>query len=150
VSNLAKRVLVAAVAIPLVLGIVWYGGLLLALVVSVAAVLGTSELFTLAAKSGIRPLRRTGMVLAGLAPLATWLIAAEPVGAPTSESVAAALGAIPAWLLSAMAARRAHHADRGARPGAVETHARRTSHSSVAAVTLFGPIYCGRCPRPSS
>ena len=42
-SNLAKRVLVAAVAIPLALGIVWYGGLALAFLVMIAAGPGRSR-----------------------------------------------------------------------------------------------------------
>src|SRR5206468_7279806 len=52
VTNHLQRVLFAAVAIPLALGIVWYGGLLLALLVAVAGVLGTRELFALAEKAG--------------------------------------------------------------------------------------------------
>ena len=63
-SNLLTRILVAVVAIPLALGIVWYGGLPLAALVIVAAVLATRELFDLAEKTGVRPLRGLGMVLA--------------------------------------------------------------------------------------
>ena len=74
-SNLLTRILVAVVAIPLALGIVWYGGLPLALLVIVAAVLATRELFDLAEKTGVRPLRGLGMVLAALAPFTTWLLA---------------------------------------------------------------------------
>ena len=56
-SNLLTRILVAAVAIPVALAIVWFGGLPLAILVIVAAVLATRELFDLAEKTGVRPLR---------------------------------------------------------------------------------------------
>jgi hypothetical protein len=42
--NLAQRIGFAAVAIPLALGVVWYGGWLLVALVLVVAVLGTREL----------------------------------------------------------------------------------------------------------
>jgi phosphatidate cytidylyltransferase len=68
-SNLVKRVVFAAVAIPLALLVVWYGGWPLALLVSVVGVLGTRELFALAVAGGNLPLRTTGLVLAGAVPL---------------------------------------------------------------------------------
>lgn len=144
-SNLAKRVLVAAVAIPLALGIVWYGGLALALLVVIAAVLGTRELFGLAEMTGVRPLRRTGMALAALAPLVTWLIAVEPVGDPSPGGIASVLGGIPAWLLTQWPLAAA------LTPIVVLClvlwrRAPTDKPLSVAAVTLFGPIYCGALP----
>jgi len=151
VSNLAQRVLVAAVAIPLALGIVWYGGLTLALLVSVAAILGTREVFDLAERTGVRPLRGLGMTLAGLAPLATWLIAAEP-SQPGSLSLnvfdrfaTGVVGGIPAWLFNQWPLAAA------ILPLLVLTGVlwKRTAADrplSVAAVTLFGPIYCGALP----
>jgi phosphatidate cytidylyltransferase len=68
-SNLVKRVVFAAVAIPLALLVVWYGGWPLALLVSAVGVLGTRELFALAVAGGNLPLRTTGLVLAGAVPL---------------------------------------------------------------------------------
>ena len=47
-SNQLQRILVAAVAIPLGLGVVWAGGLVLVALVTLIAVLGTRELFQLA------------------------------------------------------------------------------------------------------
>ena len=44
-SELARRVGFAAVAIPVVLLVVWYGGLPLAALVAITAALGTAELF---------------------------------------------------------------------------------------------------------
>ena len=76
-SNLLTRIAVALVGIPVALGLVWYGGLPLALLVMLAAVLGTRELFALAEPSGVRPLRGLGMTLAALAPFTTWLLAGD-------------------------------------------------------------------------
>ncbi len=63
-SNLVRRVGFAVVAIPLALGIVWYGGLPLAFLLALAAALGTRELFDLAAQQGIHPPRALGFVTA--------------------------------------------------------------------------------------
>jgi phosphatidate cytidylyltransferase len=151
VSNLLTRVLVAVVAIPLALVIVWVGGLPLAILVMVAAVLATRELFGLAEKTGVHPLRGLGMVLAALAPFATWLLSGartvdvlvQPAAADSAG--ARALADIPLWLfvqwplagalipvvvLTAVLWRRA--------PG--------EQPLSAAAVTLFAPLYCGVLP----
>src|SRR5918999_1074093 len=53
IVRVARRVGFAAVAIPLVLLVVWYGGLPLAALVATAAALGTGELFGLAERGGI-------------------------------------------------------------------------------------------------
>ncbi len=151
-SNLAKRVLVAAVAIPLALGIVWYGGLALAILVAVAAVLGTRELFGLAEKTGVRPLRGLGMALAGLTPVATWLLAAVPtdfaVGLAGSRPLAGALDVLshfPVWLLSQWPLAAALI------PilvllGVLWKRSAAERPLAAAAVTMFGPIYCGVLP----
>ena len=47
-----KRLAFAAVAIPIVLGIVWYGGLPLVALLSVTGVLAIRELFTFAELAG--------------------------------------------------------------------------------------------------
>lgn len=150
-SNLAQRVLVAVVAIPLALGIVWYGGLALAILVAIAAVLGTRELFALAEKTGIRPLRMTGMTLAGLAPLVTWLLAVQPSlpgplsANPLDRVVIAVLGWIPGWLFSQwpLAATLLPILVLG---GVLWKRTPAERPLSVAAVTLFAPIYCGALP----
>jgi phosphatidate cytidylyltransferase len=137
VSNLLTRFLVAAIAIPLALGIVWYGGLPLAGLVILAAVLGTRELFDLAEQTGVRPLRGFGMALAALAPFTTWLLAGErpmldlgflPLFLFVQWPLAGAL--IPILVLATVLARRAPTA----RP------------LSAAAITLLGPLYCGVLP----
>lgn len=136
-SNLLTRIAVALVAIPVALGLVWYGGLPLALLVMLAAVLGTRELFALAELTGVRPLRGLGMTLAALAPFTTWLLAGErpmldfgffPLFLFVQWPLAGAL--IPVVVLAWILARRAP----GERP------------LSVAAVTLMGPLYCGVLP----
>lgn len=69
-ANLIRRVGFAVVAIPLALGVVWYGGGALALLLAVAGALGARELFDLAGRQGIRPIRPLGLVsAAALAPL---------------------------------------------------------------------------------
>jgi phosphatidate cytidylyltransferase len=69
-ANLARRVGFAVAAIPVALGVVWYGGGPLALLLAVAGALGARELFDLAARVGIRPIRPLGLVsAAALAPL---------------------------------------------------------------------------------
>jgi phosphatidate cytidylyltransferase len=60
----------AVVAIPLALGVVWYGGGLLALLLAAAGALSARELFDLAGRQGIRPIRPLGLVsAAALAPV---------------------------------------------------------------------------------
>jgi phosphatidate cytidylyltransferase len=107
-ANLVRRVGFAVVAIPLALAVVWYGGLPLALLLAVAGVLGTRELFDLAARLGIRPIRPIGLVsAAALAPLVyaalvapdfrAWIEAAWPYVA------ALWLIAVLTWVLAARA-----------------------------------------------
>jgi len=77
-ANLVRRVGFAAVAIPLVLGIVWYGGPPLALLLAVAGALATGELFDLAERGQVRPARVLGMVSAlAVAPLTYATIASD-------------------------------------------------------------------------
>lgn len=77
-ANLVRRVGFALVAIPLALLLVWYGGLPLALLLALAASLGTRELFDLAARGAVRPLRSLGLVSAGLLPLIVYAVMAAP------------------------------------------------------------------------
>lgn len=152
-SNNVSRVAVAAVAIPLALGIVWYGGFALALLVMVVAALGTRELFDLAQQNGIRPLRGLGLTLAVLAPFVTWLLASEPAtafamdifGLPVLSGALVLLGGIPAWLLAQWPLAAA------ITPilvlsGVLWKRSPADRPLAVAAVTLFGPIYCGALP----
>ncbi len=81
-ANLVRRIGFAVIAIPLALGVIWYGGLPLAFVVALAAALGTKELFGLAARHGIMPARLFGYVTAAaLPPLAYATLVATDVRA---------------------------------------------------------------------
>ncbi|MGH7560052.1 MAG: phosphatidate cytidylyltransferase [Gemmatimonadales bacterium] len=147
-SNDVKRVVVAAVAIPVALGLVWLGGLAAALAVAALAALGTRELCGLAEQSGVRPLRGLAVLLAILAPLATWALAGPSSGELARSSgfpggdlllnaplwlfaqwpLAAAL--VPPLVLAATLAVRPP----GDRP------------LEAAAITTFAPFYCGVLP----
>jgi phosphatidate cytidylyltransferase len=77
-ANLVRRVGFAVIAIPVAFAVVWYGGLPLVLLLAVASVLGTRELFDLAARQGIIPIRPLGLLsAAALAPL-SYATLAEP------------------------------------------------------------------------
>lgn len=77
-SNLVRRVGFAVIAIPLALGVVWYGGLPLALLLAVAGALGTRELFDLAARQGTRPVRPLGLASAAAIPLLVYATLVAP------------------------------------------------------------------------
>jgi phosphatidate cytidylyltransferase len=85
-ANLVRRVAFALVAIPLALLLVWYGGVPLALLLALTAILGTRELFDLAARGNVRPLRILGIVSAGLLPLIVFTSMTSPdVGSWVAE-----------------------------------------------------------------
>jgi len=107
-GNLVRRVGFAVVAIPLALGIIWYGGLPLAFLLALAAALGTKELFGLAVRQGIRPARVFGLVTAAaLAPLVYATIVAPDVRALVAPGwpylVALWLVGLLSWALVARA-----------------------------------------------
>jgi phosphatidate cytidylyltransferase len=70
VSELARRVLFSVVAIPVVLGALWYGDWALAAFLAIAAALGAHEYYGLARTAGLEPMSTLGATLAGLVPLA--------------------------------------------------------------------------------
>lgn len=69
-SNLAARVLFAVVAVPLVVGLAYLGGLPLALLLAAVAGLAAWEYYSIAAAAGERPMAITGTVIAAAIPLA--------------------------------------------------------------------------------
>jgi phosphatidate cytidylyltransferase len=86
-ANLVRRIGFAVIAIPLALGVIWYGGLPLTLLVALVAALGTRELFGLAARGGIRPVRVLGYVTAAaLPPLAYATLVAGDVRAQVAPA----------------------------------------------------------------
>jgi phosphatidate cytidylyltransferase len=103
-ANLVRRVGFAAVAIPLALLLVWYGGLPLVLLLVAAATLATRELFDLAERQQIRPARVLGLVsAAAISPIAYAAIASPEaravVDAAWPYAAAIWLIAILTWAL---------------------------------------------------
>lgn len=72
-NNLAQRIIVAAIAIPVVGGVIWVGGWPLAAVLAILGVLGTREIYDFARRQAIEPLDELGWVAAaGIPILAYW------------------------------------------------------------------------------
>jgi len=67
-SNMVRRVSFAVVAIPLLVGIVWFGEWPLAVLLMLASVLGARELFDLAERHAVVPLRYLGLALSAAVP----------------------------------------------------------------------------------
>ena len=131
-SNLLKRVTFAAVAIPVALGVVWNGGLPLAFLLAVAGVLGTRELFDLAARQGIHAARGIGIFTAALfAPVAYATIAApDDVGRAVLDGWMY-VGAL--WLLLTLS-------------WAVFRRGPQDKPLAAVAVTLIAPLYAAGLP----
>lgn len=72
-SNLTKRIAFAVVAIPVALGVVYWGGWALVFVAAAAAVLGARELLGFAVRQGVEPLMRTGLLSAAALPVLVFL-----------------------------------------------------------------------------
>lgn len=130
-SNLVQRVGFAAVAIPLALGVVWLGGLPLALLVAVVAVLGTRELFDFARHQGVEAAAIPGLLSAAAVPIVVWLrFESALLAAWLAEAwpylVALWILLVLTWVLASRSA--------GERP------------LTAAAVTLLGPAYCAVLP----
>jgi phosphatidate cytidylyltransferase len=129
-GNLVRRVGFAVVAIPLALTLIWYGGLPLALVLGAAGALGARELYDLAARGSVRPIRPFGLASAAVLPPLVYGASAAPDWRPWAQ-VWPYLGAIWVILLLSwvLAARRP--ADRPL---------------SAAAITLLAVVYTGALP----
>jgi phosphatidate cytidylyltransferase len=147
VSNNLARVLVAAVAIPLVILLIWLGGLVTALVVALLAGLGARELFGLSRANGVKPLAGLGIALTVFAPLATWALLGPTSGDLTRSAGLgdASLPGLPLWLFAQWPLVVALV------PPLVLTATllRRTAEErplEAAAVTTFAPFYCGILP----
>lgn len=72
-SELARRVAVAAVGIPLVVGAVYAGGIVLAALLALAAAGAAWEVFRMAARLQLRPFILPGALLAGAYPVVAYL-----------------------------------------------------------------------------
>jgi phosphatidate cytidylyltransferase len=121
-GSLGRRLLVAAVGIPLAAGAVYAGELILAIALGALAGIGAWELFRLARAAGTSALDLLGVPLAALVPLAVHEVRLGWIGAPL-----AAAGAVFVALTAAVLWSR----DTTQRP--IES----------VAVTTFGVLYCG-------
>ena len=130
-SELARRIGFAAVAIPLVLLVVWYGGLPLAALVAIAAALGTAELFDLAERGGVRPARALGIATAATLPLVTWVALDRPLMGELFADAGLSLGAL--WVLLLLT-------------WALVARAPSERPLSAAGITLLGIAYAGALP----
>ena len=77
-NNLVQRIIVAAIAIPAVVGVIWLGGWVLAGTLAILGVLGAREIYDFGRRQGIEPLDRTGwLAAAGIPLLAYWAKGSE-------------------------------------------------------------------------
>jgi len=122
-QNLVQRIAVSAVAIPLVIGVIWLGGWWLAATLALLGVLGAREIYDFGRRQGIEALERTGWLAAAAIPLlAYWAKGSETRWAEP----ALYLGAI--WLMLALAIAMARRGPT------------RRPLTSVS-ITLFGCLY---------
>jgi phosphatidate cytidylyltransferase len=122
-KNLVQRIIVAAIAIPLVFGIIWLGGWVLAATLAILGVLGAREVYDFGRRQGIEPLDRTGwLAAAGIPLLAYWAKGSELHWAEP------ALYAGALWLMLAMVIAMARRGPTG-RP------------LTSVSVTVFGSLY---------
>jgi phosphatidate cytidylyltransferase len=130
-GNLIRRVLFAVIAIPLALALVWYGGVPLAIVLAIAAVLGARELFDLAARQGVQPLRPLGLATAAaLAPI----VYGAMISAEIRQWIAGAWPYVAAlWLIVLLT-------------WVLAARAPTDRPLSVAGVTLLAVAYAGALP----
>jgi phosphatidate cytidylyltransferase len=130
-GNLVRRVGFAAVAIPLALLLVWYGGLPLTLLLAAVAALGARELFDLAERGQVRPVRGLGVASAALVAPIVYATLVVP------EIRAAAAGAWPyagaLWLV-------------GTLTWTLAARAPTERPLEAAAVTVLGVLYTAGLP----
>ncbi len=136
-SNHLQRVLFAVVAIPIAIGVVYWGGLPLALLVAVIAALGAHELVSIARRQQIEPLWRHALIFSALIPLGVWVSYGGALltwggldWAAALPSTWFALAGTVIWVLTATLIRR--------RPS--------ERPLGAASVTLLAPLYCAVLP----
>lgn len=128
-SNLARRVSVAAIAIPATIGLIYLGRWTLVAALAVLGALGALELYRLAARRHVRALLVPGCVGAALMPVAAWLVLPRGYGLEPRWLAFA----VAAWLLGVLAwAVAARRPDEGPAAGV--------------GVTVLGALYAGGLP----
>ncbi len=126
--NLAQRIAFAVVAIPTVVGLLWWGGWLLAAMLAVLGVLGAREVYDLARRKRIEPLDGIGLAAAAAIPLAAyWAKGSEIHWAEPALFI----GAL--WILAVLTIAMPLRGPEG-RP------------LSVVAITVFGALYASALP----
>jgi phosphatidate cytidylyltransferase len=126
--NLVQRIAFAVVAIPAVVGLVWWGGWPLAAMLALLGVLGAHEVYDLARRQQIDPLDGIGLAAAGVIPLATyWAKGSETRWAEPALFV----GAL--WVLAVLAL-------------AMRTRGPQGRPLPAVAITVFGALYASALP----
>ena len=128
-ASLPRRIAAAAVAIPVVVGMVYLGGWVLVAGLALLGAVGTAELFALARRGGVNALGFPGYVGAILLPVATYLVldvggGLNPFWAVTGASL---------WVLGTMAY-------------AVAVSGTEDQPVAAIAVTIFSPLYTAGLP----
>lgn len=121
-SELARRVAFAVVAIPVAIAVIWFGGLPLALLLALVAGLGAWELNRIAEAGGVRPFTWAGAAASAAIPVLVWADHARLLRVPVSAATLPVLALLAAsiWLRGV-----------GGRPLA------------SAAITVLGVLYTG-------
>lgn len=127
--NLLLRVTVAAVGIPVAVGVVYLGEWWLAILVAAFGVLGALEFYRLALAGGVRPLTAVGLVGAAAVPIASYTILSDTF----EGSLSWVVYGIAAWLLAVAGVAAARRLP-GERP------------LEAVGVTVFGALYAGGLP----
>lgn len=125
---MVRRVVVAAIGIPVAGGVVYAGGWVLVAALAALAVVGTHEFYRLAAAGGVHPVP-LGLVAAGLFPLAAYAALAE------RDLLSLRGGAIAgaAWLILTVAL-------------AMRTRGPEGRPLAAASISVFGALYAGGLP----
>jgi len=126
--NLARRILVAAVAIPAALVVVYIGGWALAGGLAVLAVAGTREVYHLARSGGMKPLSEIGLIGAAAVPFGVFLTAPGAGGSVYDPAVLWLAASV--WLMVVMLV-------------ASRTLASEDRPLASVSVTVFGVLYAG-------
>ncbi|MGQ0765447.1 MAG: phosphatidate cytidylyltransferase [Gemmatimonadota bacterium] len=121
-SELSRRVLVAVIAVPVVIGAIWGGGWWLVALLSLVGGVGAWELFRIAAAGGVRPLTAAGVLTAAAIPVYVRLV---------HDSLLREPGTIAAVALLALLG------------GTLWTHGVAGRPLLAMSVTLFGVVYAG-------
>jgi len=96
VSELARRVAFAVVAIPVAIAVIWFGGAWLAVLLAVIAGLGAWELYRIAQAAGERPFVWAGTAASAAIPLLVWADHAQLLRVPVSAATLAVLALLAA------------------------------------------------------